>query len=149
MFAFVCVCSRLLAFSPLHLLAFVCVCLRLLALTYPPPPFAAPPLCVTLTKNNLKRCLGLTFGITIAYKLCDSGALNLGPLSGTGDSQRDSHESIRANHSLIDTPYISGQFQVQVCLVTERAIFVTDAFEACFKGIWASDFPYVLRMDKP
>ena len=27
--------------------------------------------------------------------------------------------------------------------------FVTSAFEPCFKGIWASDFPYVLRMDKP
>ena len=26
---------------------------------------------------------------------------------------------------------------------------VTDAFEPCFKGVWASDFPYVLRMDKP
>ena len=25
--------------------------------------------------------------------------------------------------------------------------FVTDAFEACFKGIWVSDFPYVLRME--
>ena len=27
--------------------------------------------------------------------------------------------------------------------------FVTDAFEPCFKGAWVSDFPYVLRMDKP
>ena len=26
--------------------------------------------------------------------------------------------------------------------------FVTDTFEPCFKGIWASDFPYVLGMDK-
>ena len=26
---------------------------------------------------------------------------------------------------------------------------MTDAFEPCFKGIWVSDFPYVLRMDKP
>ena len=41
------------------------------------------------------------------------------------------------------------QFQVQVCLVTERAISDTSAFEPCFKGIWASDLPYVLRMDKP
>ena len=27
--------------------------------------------------------------------------------------------------------------------------FVTSTFEPCFQGIWASDFPYVLRMDKP
>ena len=26
---------------------------------------------------------------------------------------------------------------------------MTGAFEPCFKGIWASDFPHVLRMDKP
>ena len=26
---------------------------------------------------------------------------------------------------------------------------MTGAFELCSKGIWASDFPYVLRMDKP
>ena len=25
---------------------------------------------------------------------------------------------------------------------------MTNAFEPCFKGIWVSDFPYVLRMDR-
>ena len=52
--AFVHVCSRLLAFSPLRfrlcvclrLSAFVCVCLRLLAFAY--PPLCCAPLCVTL-----------------------------------------------------------------------------------------------------
>ena len=30
-----------------------------------------------------------------------------------------------------------------------KGSFVTGAFKPCFKSIWASDFPYVLRMDKP
>ena len=55
MLAFVRVCSRLLALSPLRfrlcvclrLSAFVCVCLRLLAFAYP-PLFVAPPPCMTL-----------------------------------------------------------------------------------------------------
>ena len=30
-----------------------------------------------------------------------------------------------------------------------KGIFVTGVFEPWFKGIWASDFLYVLKMDKP
>ena len=30
-----------------------------------------------------------------------------------------------------------------------KGTFVTDTCEPCFEGIWVSDFPYVLGMDKP
>ena len=40
------------------------------------------------------------FGLTFLFLIVDLGILPFGgELSGTGDSQRDSRESIRANHS--------------------------------------------------
>ena len=61
MFAFVHVCSRLLAFACvfvfcvcLRLSAFVCVCLRLLAFAY--APLCCAPLCVTLTQVFADNC---------------------------------------------------------------------------------------------
>ena len=54
LFAFVHVCSRLLAFASLRLLAFVSVCLRLFAFARIclRPPFVTPPLCATLNRSQ-------------------------------------------------------------------------------------------------
>ena len=40
------------------------------------------------------------------------------------------------------------KIQVQVVLLL-KGHFRDRCLEPCFKGIWVSDFPYVLGMDKP